>query len=592
MTVDQMSIFMILATTMVLFVWNYWRFDVVAGLALLAAVFAGVVSEESAFSGFSHPAVVTVGCVLVISKALQSSGIVEVLLRYLTITRRRLTTQMLANCGLAAFLSAFMNNIGALALMMPVTIRDAQKAKRPASKLLMPLSFASLLGGLVTLIGTPPNIIIATYRNEVLGEPFSMFDFTPVGLAVALGGLAFIVVFGSLLLPVRGRYGADGETDKAQIAPYITEVRIPQGSALASTTIGDLEQLCENDISVVAFIRGGRRRIGPPTGASLYEGDVLIIEGETESLQPLFENPGLVEGGAEVSTTDWLRSPEVRVMEAVVMPNSVIEGLSMRGLKMHEKFSVNLLGLARSGERIRVRLKHVRFRPGDVLLLQGETEALAQLCSNLGCLAIKNRRISLVSRRGSLVVPLLFGLGILAAASGVAPVHIAFAAVVGALILCKRVSLHDAYRSIEWPVIMLLGFLLPVGEALHNTGATELITDGVIGLTTDVPVWFVIALLILISMVLSDIIHNTPTAVLMAPIAFSLATGLKLPADPFLMAVAVGSASPYLTPIGHQSNTLVLGPGGYRFGDYWRFGLPLDIVIVMIAVPMIMWVWM
>lgn len=592
MTFDQTAVFLILAVAMILFVWDHWRYDVVAGFALISAVYAGVVPAEHAFEGFAHPAVITVASVLVISHALQSCGVVELFLKYLAHARGSLTKQVAANTFVTALLSAFMNNIGALALMLPVTIRDAHKAKRSASQLLMPLSFASLLGGLVTLVGTPPNIIIATFRANNVGEPFSMFDFTPVGLVVAIFGIVYLVTIGWRLLPSRQPDPAHGESEQFQIARYVTEVRIPETSPLVGTTVGELEARCDNDASVMVIIRRDRRRMAPPAIERLQADDLLILEGHTETLQPLFENPGLLEAGAEKVDAEWLKSPEVRVIEAVIMPNSAIEGLSMRSLDMHKRFGVNLLAVARDGRAARTRLKLIKYKTGDLLLLQGETSALEELCQNFGCLAIKNRGREIVARRGALLIPGTFALGIFVAAMGWVPVEIAFTTVVGVLVLMKMISLRAAYRSIEWPVIVLLGFLIPIGEALQTTGATDLIAQGFVGVADDMPVWGLLALIIAVSMVLSDLVHNTPTAVLMAPVAFSIATGLGLPPDPFLMAVAIGAASPYLTPIGHQSNTLVMGPGGYKFGDYWRVGLPLDIVIICVAVPMIMWVWM
>ncbi len=589
MTVDQISVFAILFVAMLLFVINYWRYDVVAGFALVAAVYTGVVHTDHAFSGFSHPAVVTVACVLVISKALQSSGVVELFLKYLALAHGRMLSQLLANCGLTAFLSAFMNNIGALALMMPITMRDARKAGRSPSKLLMPLSFASLLGGLVTMIGTPPNIVIATFRADSSGEPFGMFDFTPVGLPVALCGILFVVTIGWRLLPKRASDDGDGQF---QIAKYITELRIPAESALIGSTVNDLERICEHEVSVMAIIHQGQRRLAPSSIEFLYEGDVLILEGESEALQPLFENSGLVEAGSETFDPAWLKSPDIRVIEAVVMPNALIEGLSMRGIGMHERYGVNLLAVAREARASSARLKIIKFRVGDLLLLQGESQALERLCSALGCLAIKNRGLEITQRKGALLTPLFFALGIFASAMNWVPVHIAFVTVVGALVIARLVSLRDAYLSVEWPVIVLLGFLIPIGEALQSTGGTEIIANGIIGVSADLPLWGLLALLIATTMIMSDVIHNTPTAVLMAPVAYSLAIGLSLSPDPFLMAVAIGAASPYLTPIGHQSNTLVLGPGGYNFGDYWRMGLPLDIIIVAVSVPLIMLVWL
>ncbi len=588
MNYEQGTIILLLAVAMGLFIWNHLRYDVVAGIILLAAVTTGVVSAEDAFTGFSHPAVVTVAMVLVISQALRASGVVSLFLRLLARTRKNPHAQLAANCTVTAVLSAFMNNIGALALMLPITVRDANRAKRPVSEVLMPLSFASLLGGLVTLIGTPPNIIISTFKQEQTGVAFAMFDFAAVGLVVAFSGLIFLVLVGPRLLPASN--STDAETISS-IARYVTELRIPEQSSLVDATVGHLERLCDNDVTVLAMVRDGKRLLAPQATEIFQPHDVLIMEGESEALQPLFEDPGLVEAGAAVDDLNAYRSPDVRIIEAVVMPHSLIEGESMRGLQMHQRYGVNLLAVARESRAPRALLRHVRFKVGDVLLLQGETDRLIELCSNLGCLALKNRGFDVVPKRSTYLTPGIFGLGIVASALGLVPVQIAFAAVVGALVLFKLISLREVYRSVEWPVIVLLGFLIPLGEALQETGATILIATLVSSVATDIPLWSVIALVVIISMLLSDVIHNTPTAVLMAPIAYSLALQLSLPPEPLLMAVAIGAASPYLTPIGHQSNTLVMGPGGYKFSDYWRLGLPLDIVIICTSVPMILWVW-
>jgi len=554
----------------------------------MAALYTGIVPFDHAFVGFSHPAVITVASVLVISQALQSSGIVNLFLKYLGVFRAGKHSQLAANCTTTALLSAFMNNIGALALMLPITMRDARKAKRAASSLLMPLSFASLLGGLVTLIGTPPNIIIATFRAEQTGQPFGMFDFTPVGLAVAVAGLLFLVFASKYLLPEKK--GSD-TGNQFQIAKYLTEISVPETSGLLGKTVRELEAMCDNEASVIAILRNGRRRLAPSGSELIYAADVLILQGDGEALQPLFEDTSLVQAGAEITDSTWQDSRDVRVIEAVVMPNAMVTGIAMRSVKMRERYGVNLLALARERHPSRARLKHVRFKVGDVLLLQGEREALAEMCANLGCLAIKNRGIEITPKRSALLTPAVFLAGILATALGLLPVQIAFTTVVGVLVLLKAVSLREAYRSIEWPVIVLLGFLIPVGEALRTTGATEQIAHALVTVAGDVPLWALLALVMITSMLLSDLVHNTPTAILMAPIALSLADNFSLAPDPLFMAVAIGAASPYLTPVGHQSNTLVLGPGGYNFSDYWRLGLPLDIIIVLVGVPMILLVW-
>jgi di/tricarboxylate transporter len=453
----------------------------------------------------------------------------------------------------------------------------------------MPLSFASLLGGLVTLIGTPPNIIIATFRGQATGQPFGMFDFTPVGLVVAIFGLLFIITIGWRLIPVKP---GDGEKqERFQITKYMTEARILEGSDLVNSTVGDLEKFCDSEISIIAIIRRNRNRLAPSTAETLLEDDVLILQGHSEPLNALMENPGLVQIGVDDINQDILQGGDVRIIEAVVMPNSRMEGALMRGLRLHERYGVNLLGVSREGNSPMLRLGRVRVKIGDVLLLQGHGETVEQTISTLGCMTISSKGTTPPMHKRGLLTPLVFAAGIVSAATGFVPVQIAFATTCVALIMLNAIKLRDAYKSIEWPIIVLLGCLIPIGEALQSTGGTELISNGILGIADEIPVWMLITVLIVVSMLLSDLIHNSPTAVLMAPLTISLAEGMQISPDPLLMAVAVGAASAFLTPIGHQSNTLVMGPGGYRFGDYWKMGLPLDFVIVVVAVPMIMWVW-
>jgi di/tricarboxylate transporter len=590
-TFEQGAVFGVLAAAMLLFIWGRWRYDIVALIALMSLVLGGIIPAEKAFLGFSHPAVITVAAVLVIGQALKRSGVVQTLVRLLAPSRRNPGVQIAAASSLTAVLSAFMNNVGALALMLPVALRNAYRSGRSPSQVLMPLSFASLLGGLITLIGTPPNIIIATFRGEVTGTPFAMFDFAPVGLPVAAVGLLFVSLIGWRLLPSR-RPGEGSEGHSLRIQEYLTEATIPLGSKLVGQSVRQVEQLCDNELTVMAIIRGAQRLLAPSSIERLLGADVLILEGDPAVLEPLFDEGLLKRLAGEDIKAEQLGSDEVRVVEAVLMPHSQIEGQSMRGLRMHDRYGINLLAVARRGHAPMARLSNIRFRTGDVLLLQGERENLHQVVQALGCLPLAERGLGLAGRRGMLLPMAIFAGAIASAAVGYVPVQVAFVAAVAALILTKTVSLRDAYESIEWPIIVLLGALIPIGEAMQDTGGTSLIAAWVIGLAGDLPVWMMLGLLMVVSMALSDLIHNSPTAVLMAPIAVSVANGLDISIDPCLIAVAVGSASPYLTPIGHQSNTLVMGPGGYRFGDYCRMGLPLDVLIVAVGVPLIMWVWM
>ena len=590
-TFEQGILFAVIAAAMVLFVWGRWRYDIVAILALLVVVYAGIVDSHDAFAGFGHPAVITVAAVLVIGQALQVSGVVDYLVRFLAPARGSTVRQIAATGALASALSAFMNNVGALALMLPVTVRNAYMAGRPSSLVLIPLSFATLLGGLVTLIGTPPNIVIASFREEAVGVPFKMFDFTPVGLAVAVVGLLYLATIGWRLVP-RDRQGESEARDLFRIKAYITEARVPEKSPLVGEPVRKVEQLCDNEISVMAIYRGRRRMLAPAGVERLWRNDVLILEGDPAALEPLLDGSKLEQTGRKDFSDEDLKSDEIRLVEAVLMPNSPIEGRSMRGLRMHDRYGVNLLAVAREGMAPRASLGSIRFRTGDVLLLQGERNTLQQALSTMMCLPLADRGLR-VPRQRPIHVPLaVFGAAIAATALGLVPVQIAFVTVVATLVLFGTLSLREVYESVEWPVILLLGALIPIGEALQSTGGTALIAGVVVGLAGEVPTWAMVALLMIVSMLLSDLIHNTPTAVLMAPIAVSIGQALGLPIDAFLMAVAVGSASPYLTPIGHQSNTLVMAPGGYRFSDYARVGALLDVLIVVTAVPMIMWVWL
>jgi di/tricarboxylate transporter len=591
MTTEQIIVFGIIICAMVMFVWNKVRYDLVGVMALLVAVLTGVVPASHAFEGFGHAAVITVAAVLIISQALQNSGLVDKLVLLLAGTRKSPTMQVAAGSGIAAILSSVMNNVGALALMLPVALRNAYKAGRSPSIVLIPLSFASLLGGLVTLIGTPPNIVISGFRESQTGKPFAMFDFAPVGLAVAAAGLVYLATVAWRLLPER--IAVEGEDDSLfHVERYTLESNVPEGSPLAGMRVRELENKFDREISVVAIIRQGVRRLAPRAIEKVREGDVLILQGDPGLIQPLADGKQLGSLGHQVEGEKDLESEDVEVIEAVVLPNSPIEGKSMRQYRIHDRLGVNLLALARQGRQPTARLKNIRFKTGDVLLLQGEKAAMTDALRTLGCLRLASRMIAEDIPTGKIWLSTgIFGAAIAAAAFGFVTVPIAFMAAVLLLVLTDTISLAEMYDAIEWPVILLLGTLIPIGEALQQTGGTELIATGLVGVAGDVPMWAIIAMVLAVSMWLSDFVHNTPTAILMAPIAMGIASGLNANPDAFLMAVAIGAASPYLTPIGHQSNTLVMGPGGYKFQDYTRVGLPLQAIILFVAVPMIMWVW-
>jgi len=590
MTVEQSYVFAVLAATLGLFIWGKWRYDVVAVLALLAVGIPGIVTAKDVFAGFGHPAVITVAAVLVISKTLQASGFVGHIGNVLAKAEVGPSLQVFLVASIVAALSGFMNNVGALALLLPIVLQMAKKSGRSPRSLLMPLSFGSLLGGLVTMIGTPPNIIVAAYRQEFSGTPFSMFDFTPVGLVIALAGILFITFAGWRLIPNRDAKSG-GHTEMFRIDNYITEVLVPKDSALIGQTIEHMLDLGgEDGVAVVAQIRRGHRRLGPRPDQLLRSGDHLLLEGEPTEIEGLLANTKLKTVGTLPLNLEDLASESIGLVEAVITPQARLVGRTSRQALLGRHYGLNLLAIARHGQPIRDRLNRVRFRAGDVLLIQGDMEAMPDALARLGCLPLPHRNIAFDAKSG--IVPLaIFAGAILSIAFGLLPAAVAFIAVVTAFVLSGATTVRDVYEAIDWPIVILLGALVPVGGALQMTGGTALLADGIASLATHIsPIW-ILVLLMVATMFLSDIINNAATAVLMAPLAAETATRIGANPDPFLMAIAIGSSCAFLTPIGHQSNVLVMGPGGYRFGDYWPMGLPLEILIVLVSIPALLFFW-
>ena len=586
MTADQVSVFAILGLALVFFLWGRWRYDVVAFTALIAGVLVGIVPTQTAFIGFGHPAVITVAAVLVISRALQISGAINTLADLICRAAKTQTTQMGTLSGVGAALSAFMNNVGALALLMPLALRLSEKP----SAVLMPLSFATILGGLVTLIGTPPNIIIANMRVDAGDAPFTMFDFAPVGLPVALVGLGFVLVFGWRLIP-KDRTARRSATEIFEVDTYIIEARVTESSELIGKPVSEVEKLGEERSIVVGLLRNDRRQLTRVGREPLQENDILMIRADPSTVDDLIKKAGLELSSDTHPSEEKLRSEEIGLIEAVVPPGARIEGRNAHELQLRRHFGVALIALARQGHAVRERLNTVRFAAGDVLLLQGEEESLADAVADLGCLPLAQRGLSL-GRSGKAWIPAgVFALAIAVTAVGVLPVHISFAAAVIALVLFQRITMREVYAAIDWPVIILLGAMIPLGSALQSTGGTTLIAGAIVGLSGAFPVWVLLTLVMVATMTLSDLMNNAATAIVMAPIGIAIAQQLGVNSDPFLMATAIGASCAFLTPIGHQNNVLVMGPGGYKFGDYWRMGLPLEILIVIVSVPLILLFW-
>lgn len=590
MSLDQGLILGLLVLLLGLFAWGRWRYDLVAMAGLLAAVLLDLVPAEEAFTGFGHPATVTVALVLILSRALSVSGAVDGLARLVQKGAGSVPRHVAGLSGAAALLSGFMNNVGALALLLPVALQSSRKAGRPAKPVLMPLAFASILGGMVTLIGTPPNILISRFRADALGDGFSMFDFAPVGGAVLVAGILYLVTIGWRLVP-EGEAGGEA-AERFEIERYLSEVRVSKKSAAYGRTVADLEEEAGDiDVQVVGLIRRGRRYPVLPRRDPLQAVDVLTIEGTAEEIDRFVDKFGLEVAGGPGQAAESLRKGDAAIVEAVVSPGARVEGRSVEQMRFGPRYGVTLLGLSRHGRPYRGRLRKFKLRIGDVLLLQGHANDLPDVISRLGCLPLAERALSMGRRPKGYWALGLFIAAIAAAATGLMPITISFGLAALGVVLAGVLSPREVYQGIDWPVIVLLGALIPVGHAMDTTGATNLIAGGLVGLTGGLPAWVLIALLMTVTLTLSNVLNNAATAVVMAPIAVTVAQELDAAPDGFLMAVALGASAAFMTPIGHQNNALVMGPGGYRFGDYWRVGLPLEAIVVAVGVPMIVLVW-
>lgn len=627
MTHDQIAIMTIIAASIGMFLWGRWRHDMVAVGALVSCVLAGLVAPQEAFAGFGHPAVVTVACVLVLSRGLQLSGAVDALTRAVLPAGAGPTLSIAALAALAAVLSGFMNNVGALALLMPVAIQVAGRLGLPPGQVLMPLAFGSILGGTTTLIGTPPNLIIAGFRAAQPDmDGFGMFDFTMVGLPLTLVGVAFIALVGWRLVPARKQAGAAGFETSA----YITEVRVPETSATAGKQVREIRAVLEEvDAQLLDLVRNDVYMRTPRPGKILRGGDILVLEADVGALTEVLSRLDLrleedkrasaagkqapeqedahgpeagdrldealadsgTAGEAEEKSGQPAQRDEAALMEMAVLPESRIVGSSASDLALRTRFGINLLAVARQGTCTMARLRSLRISPGDVLLMQGAPEVLSEFAGNSACVPLAPRELRIPDKRKALMATGIMVVSVGVAALGLLPAAVSFAAGVLASMALRTVPLRTVYEAVDWPVVVLLGALLPVAGAMQDTGAADLIARLLLDNVAQGDAMIGLAVIMVTTMVLTDLMNNAATAAVMAPIGLGAAVQLGVNADTFLMAVAIGSSCAFLTPIGHQNNTLILGPGGFRFGDYWRMGLPTDLLVIAVSLPLLLWFW-
>lgn len=588
MSTDQIILFSLLAILFALLAWGRIRYDLIAFGGLMAAVMTGAVPASEAFAGFSHPATVIIALVLVVSAGLLKSGAIELIARRVVKAGRSLFLHIAVMSTVAAMLSAVMNNVAALAMMIPVDMSAADKEKRSPGLTLMPLSFASILGGLITLIGTPPNIIIASFREQALGEPFGMFDYAPVGAVVAAAGVLFVTLIGWRLIPV-DKSRAE-QKSRSEVREYVAEIRVAEKSKVIGMTLTTLRKANEEtDIELIGLSRRGKRFPGQALHEEITARDILTIRAKAGNIDAFVGENELEYVGSE--RHESLIGGDLSLVEAVVPENAYIEGRNALDLRLLQRHEVNLLGIFRPSVHFEQSVRQLTIKAGDVLLLLGPASKLHDIAVRMGSMPLQERNLLVAQRHKAELTVFVFVAMIAAVVLGYVDLAVALGIVSLFMLAFKIVPMRDLYASIEWPVIVLLGSLIPIGAAFEASGGSDLVAQAVVGFSDHFSPLWILALLMVATMTLSDLLDNTATAVMAAPVALEIADALNQNPDPFLMAVAISASCAFLTPIGHKNNTLIMAPGGYRFGDYWRMGLPLEVIVILVSVPMIAWIW-
>ena len=610
MTTPQLLIFAILTATMGLFLWGRFRHDLVALMALMACVLAGLVPGAEAFAGFGHPAVITVACVLVLSRGLQNTGAVDWLARTVLPREAGRLSSMAALMGLGALLSGFMNNVGAMALLMPVAVQLSGRLDMTPGQVLMPLAFGTILGGMTTLIGTPPNLIVSGFRAEAGLGHFAMFDFAPVGVAVALAGIAFVALAGWRLVPAR----RGNDTEGFATGSYLTEVRVPDDSKAVGLTLRAFEREIEDsEAQITGLVRNDVRLNAPHGGRRIRAGDILVLSADVETLAKALsvfaikleeqgsssdaeeEDDKPATNGDQADSDEAERAArgdgEVVLRELAVLPGSSLVGRSASDLRLRTRYGLNLLAVSREGHPPRARLRTLKLKAGDLLLMQGPAEIMADFIQDTGCVPLGERALRIPDKRMAMMAGaiMLASVGIVTA--GLLPAAAAFTLGVIASMLLRTVPPRQVYTAIDWPVIVLLAALIPVAGAMQETGAAALLARFLVETVAQGNAIAALVVVMVVTMFLSDVMNNAATAAVICPIALGIAAALGVNPDSFLMAVAIGASCAFLTPIGHQNNTIILGPGGFGFGDYWRLGLPLEVLVVAVSIPLLLIVW-
>lgn len=586
MTTQQILAFAVIAAMMAVFIWDRFRYDVVACCALVLAVALGVVPTDQAFSGFSDDIVIIVGSALVVSAGVARSGIVDLAIKKFFPNLDTLHTQLALLMIVVAVLSAFIKNIGALAIMMPVAFQFAKKSGASPSKYLMPMAFSALLGGLMTQIGTSPNIVVSRIREELTGQSFTMFDFTPMGVILCLVGITFLLFF-HWLVPSRTKENNSIE-EAVEIKNYTSEVTVTAQSTVLEKRLGELLKLGDSEVIANAVLRG-TARMAPFPDLILRENDIVLLEGPSKALDRIVSNAKLQLSGKPL--TGEQAQGDIISVEAIISQESPLKGLSAKELALSYTRGVNLLAISRHGERLKERLGSLTLAAGDVIVLQGSRKTMPTIMQDFSLLPLAQREVLLGTRRRAFIPLIILALAMAATAVGFAPVPVAFFAAALGMVVFRCIPLTDFYKSVDGPILVMLAALIPVSDSLRTTGGSDLIAGWLGEVAATLPAWGALGLILITAMAVTPFLNNAATVLVMGPIAASFATSLGFKPEAFLMAVAIGAGCDFLTPVGHQCNTLVFGPGGYKFSDYPRLGLPLSFLIILVSIPALLYVW-
>jgi di/tricarboxylate transporter len=589
MTLQQALAFGLVAATIGCFISGRWRYDVVALGALLLGLVIGVIPAENAFSGFSNDVTVIIACALVVSAAFARSGIAERLLRPMLPYLQTARSQVPLFVAAVALLSMVTKNVGALAIMMPIALQVARRTGTAPSRLLMPMAFASLIGGTVTLVGTSPNILVSEVREQILGEPFRMYDYAPVGLGITALGLVFLS-FAYRLLPI-SRPPNETVDAALEAQPYITEVQVPEGWSLERPSVGRLHALGHGEVTVMALLRAGGRRASPHANTRVLPGDVLLLQGEQQALDELITHAKLKLTRSDRPVAMEEPTDEVRVVEAIIGSESPLIGRSARQEDLYGQHGLNLLAVSRSGYRMTRELRRVRLRSGDLVVLQGGERTLPGALKTLGLLPLAEREVKLGGIRRAIAPAAILAAAMILVAFGVVPVAVAFFAAAVSMVLVGALRMREVYSALDGPVLVLIAAMIPVSDAIRTTGGADLVAAALSRIFQGQPAIVALGAMMAVAMAATPFLNNAATVLIVAPIGAALAKLLGYNIDPFLMAVALGAACDFLTPIGHQCNTLVMAPGGYRFADYPRLGGPLSLLVLVAGTMLIASVW-